>query len=96
MRERLSAQLGSAHLTGPHRTPLNLPPSAGGATIRADGMAEGVTQSAAGGGEGSEKPALVCPHCNQKFQTPDFRIFASTEVVACPNCYKVLGTGRLA
>jgi len=24
------------------------------------------------------------------------RIFASTEVVACPNCYKVLGTGRLA
>jgi protein-arginine kinase activator protein McsA len=56
----------------------------------------GVLKKAAGDEERSEQPALVCPHCNQEFQRPDIRLFASTEVVACPSCYKVLGTGRLA
>jgi DNA-directed RNA polymerase subunit RPC12/RpoP len=56
----------------------------------------GVPKKDAGGEERSEQPDLVCPHCNQKFQKPDIRLFASTEVVACPSCYKVLGTGRIA
>ena len=37
---------------------------------------------------------FVCPHCEQEFDAPDVRLFASTEVVACPSCHKVLGTGK--
>jgi hypothetical protein len=52
------------------------------------------TKNRAAGQPREEKPPLVCPHCEQEFDAPDVRLFASTEVVACPSCHKVLGTGK--